>query len=175
MIRGFNFLTLKPLVILLNVDDSEQKEENILEEVKTKFGSEHIGILSFCATMEKEISELETSQEREAFLDDLGVEEPAIDRIIRVSYETLGYISFFTIGDDEVRAWTVKRGVLAPKAAGTIHSDMERGFIRAEVIKYDDFIELGGEQECKKAGRAQLKGKDYIVLDGDIINVRFNV
>ena len=175
MVRGFNFLTLKPLVILLNVADSEMKESEILKTVEVKFGSENTGILSFCATMEKEISELETEEEREAFLSDLGFDEPAIDRIIHASYETLGYISFFTIGDNEVRAWTVKKGALAPQAAGTVHSDMERGFIRAEVIKFDDFMELGGEQGCRKAGLAQLKGKDYIVQDGDIINIRFNI
>ena len=160
MIRGFNFLTLKPFVILLNVDETEMREGHILEKVRNSFKTETNGILSFCAAMEKEISELEAQEEREVFLNDLGVEEPAIHRIIHVSYLTLGYISFFTVGNDEVRAWTVKNGAAAPAAAGVIHSDLERGFIRAEVIKYDDFIALGGEQECKKAGKSQLKGKD---------------
>ena len=175
MIKGFNFLTLKPIVILLNVNEDQIEKKEILDKITLKFGSENVGILQFCAPIEQEISELEDKDEREVFLKDLGFDEPAVERTIKVSYTTLGYLSFFTIGDDEVRAWTVKEGALAPTAAGVIHSDLERGFIRAEVIKFDDFIALNGENECKKAGKSMLKGKDYVVEDGDIINIRFNV
>jgi ribosome-binding ATPase len=174
MIRGFNFLTLKPVVILLNVEEKELKGSSILKKVQSDFGSETTGILQFCAPIEMEIGELDES-EKQSFLEDLGVEEPAIDRIIKASYATLGYISFFTVGDDEVRAWTLKKGSAAPTAAGVIHSDLEKGFIRAEVTRYEDFVALGSEAECRKKGKQFLKGKDYIVEDGDILCIRFNV
>ncbi len=175
MIKGFNFLTLKPVIILLNVSDDQMKDTDLIEKVKSRYGGESTGMLVFCAPIEKEISELDTDEEKKEFLEDIGVSEPAIDRIIKLSYQTLGYISFFTVGDDEVRAWTLKSGSFAPAAGGVVHSDLERGFIRAEVIKYNDFMEYGGEQPCKKAGKASLKGKDYPVEDGDILNIRFSV
>ena len=176
LVKGFNFLSLKPFLILLNVSEEDAKKGEILEKVKESFSSsKDMTFLQFCAVLEKEISELESEEDKEIFLKDIGFSESAIDRIIKKAYETLGYISFFTVGSDEVRAWSIRKGSTAPTAAGAIHTDLERGFIRAEVMKFDDFVTLGSEENCKKNGKFYLKGKDYIVEDGDILTIRFNV
>ena len=127
------------------------------------------------AGLESDIAELEEAEDRQAFLEDAGLMEPGVNRLVRSAYSMLNLISFFTAGPKEVRAWSVRRGSTAPQAAGAIHSDMERGFIRAEVIKYKDYIELGSEAACRDAGKLAVEGKQYVVEDGDIIYIRFNV
>ncbi|HPF93633.1 MAG TPA: DUF933 domain-containing protein, partial [Tenuifilaceae bacterium] len=125
--------------------------------------------------MEAEIAELESMDDRMAFLSDVGLDEPGVNKLIRAAYSLLELETFFTVGPKEIRAWTIKRGATAPQAAGAIHSDLERGFIRAEVMKYNDFVTLGSEQACKEKGKLSIEGKNYIVDDGDILHIRFNV
>ena len=125
--------------------------------------------------LEAEIAELETAEDREIFLADAGLTEPGVNRLVRAAFHLLNLQNFFTAGPMEVRAWTIKKGMTAPQAAGVIHSDLERGFIRAEVMKYEDFIRLGSEHACKEAGKLFIEGKNYIVADGDIMHIRFNV
>ena len=125
--------------------------------------------------MESEISELETEDDRMAFLQDMGLTEPGVNKLIRAAYSLLDLETFFTVGPKEIRAWTIKKGATAPQAAGVIHSDLERGFIRAEVMKYTDFVTLGSEQACKEKGKLSIEGKNYVVQDGDILHIRFNV
>ena len=131
-------------------------------------------MLPICAKVEQEIGELEPD-ERAMFLEELGIEESGLDRLIQCSYSLLGLISFLTCGSDECRAWTITRGTKAPQAAGIIHTDFERGFIRAEVIKYDDYVRLGSEKACREAGKIAIEGKEYVVQDGDIMHFLFNV
>jgi len=130
--------------------------------------------VALSAKIEAEISQLDADDAR-GFMDDLGIEQPALERMIRASYHMLGSISFFTVGDDECRAWTIPRGTVARRAAGTIHSDIERGFIRAELVAYDDLIEAGTWSACRERGTLRLEGKDYVMQDGDVVNFRFNV
>ncbi|MCX7954930.1 MAG: redox-regulated ATPase YchF [Bacteroidales bacterium] len=169
-------LTEKKVLYVANVnaDDIElgnNYSRQISEYLKAK--SEDLIILS--AQIEAEIAELTNDEERIMFLKDYGIEEAAIDKVIRKAYELLGLLTFFTIGPKEIRAWTIKKGTTAQQAAGVIHSDLEKGFIRAEVMKYEDFIEYKGEQGCKEKGRFFIEGKNYIVQDGDILHIRFNV
>ena len=126
------------------------------------------------AKLEEEIAELDP-EDREEFLSDAGLTEPGVNKLVRSAYSMLNLMSFFTVGPKEIRAWTIKRGMTAPQAAGAIHSDLERGFIRAEVMKYNDFVTLGSEQACKVAGKLAVEGKNYVVGDGDILHIRFNV
>lgn len=175
--RHLQFMSVKPEVIVLNVAESDIASEEtgkITAELSEKFKSDQIAVLSLCGKIEMEIAQL-TTEEAAIFLDDLGISEPALNRLIRVSYELLGLVSFLTAGEDEVRAWTIKRGLNAQKAAGKIHSDIERGFIRAELVSYDDFIACGGMAGAREKGLLRLEGKNYEVKDGDIINFRFNV
>jgi GTP-binding protein YchF len=175
--RHLQFMSIKPEVILMNVSEADlnsEKAEKALEELKVYYHGEHIKILKLCGKIEMEIAQL-SADEAKAFLDDLGIEEPALNRLIHVSYDLLGLISFLTCGEDEVRAWTISKGMNAQKAAGKIHSDIERGFIRAEVVSYDDFIAQGGMSGARDKGLFRLEGKTYEVKDGDIINFRFNV
>lgn len=175
IIRGFQFLTLKPLIIALNVGEADvSRGEELLVPVTDRWVSETVAATYLCATIEQEIAELGT-EDAQAFLDDLGLPCSATDRVIRTSYDLLGLISFFTMGEDECRAWTVRRGTLAPQAAGTIHTDLERGFIRAEVVQYDDFVAAGTLAACREKGVLHVEGKDYVVRDGDILNIRFNI
>jgi len=125
--------------------------------------------------VESEIAELENLSDRLEFLKDAGLEEPGVDKLVRAAYKMLDLQTFFTVGPMEIRAWTIKKGMTAPQAAGVIHSDLERGFIRAEVMKYDDFVRLGSEHACKEAGKFYIEGKNYLVQDGDILHIRFNV
>jgi GTP-binding protein YchF len=169
-------LTAKPVVFVCNVDDgSAVKGNSYVDRVKEAVGGENTEILIIAGKMEAEIAELDDPQDRKAFLQDAGLEEPGVDKLVRAAYKILDLQSFFTAGPKEVRAWTIHRGMTAPMAAGIIHSDLERGFIRAEVMKYVDFIALGSEHALKEAGKFHVEGKNYVVEDGDIINIRFNV
>jgi GTP-binding protein YchF len=175
LVKGFQFLTLKPMILALNLGEKEIGEaEARTARLKERWQSPHVAVTHLCATIEQEISELSPADAR-AFLDDLGLADSATDRIIRTSYELLGLISFFTMGEDECRAWTVRRGAKAPQAAGVIHSDLERGFIRAEVVGYEDFASAGSLAACRERGVLRLEGKEYVVRDGDILNIRFSV
>jgi GTP-binding protein YchF len=171
------FMSIKPEVVVLNIGEEEMNTETARvteEEIEGLFRTGPVRVLSVCGKIEMEIAQLQ-AEEAKAFLDDLGIEEPALNKLIRVSYDLLGLISFLTSGEDEVRAWTIGKGMNAQKAAGKIHSDIERGFIRAEVISYDDFISCGSMVAAREKGLLRLEGKTYEVADGDIINFRFNV
>lgn len=175
-VRHLRFLSLKPEVAALNVGEDEmgtEETEGLVADVGASLKG-GVTVTSLSGKLEREIAELQPSEARE-FLDALGIEEPARSRIIGLSYGFMGLISFFTVGSDEVRAWTVKKGTSALKAAGKVHSDMERGFIRAEVVSYEDFVSSGGMHEAREKGLFRLEGKEYLVKDGDVINFRFNV
>jgi hypothetical protein len=173
MIAGFGFLSRRPLMVVLNVSEAALRTP-LAADVVDFLKAEGVEGLLMSGQIEMEIAGLDP-EDRQAFLDDLGLEAPARDRFIRAAYHLLDQISFLTSGEDEVRAWTIKRGTTAVKAAGKIHSDIERGFIRAEVVHYDDFIQYGSDAKCREHGKLRLEGKDYIVRDGDIIHFRFNV
>jgi len=174
MMKGFQFITAKPLLYLINISEEKIAQAPEIEKKFSRFLSDNCVLTSLSAEIEKEISELDEEDAR-IFMEDLGITEPALDKLIRTSYELLGLISFFTVGDDECRAWTIEEGTVAQKAAGTIHSDLEKGFIRAETVHYDELIALGSLNACKEKGVLRLEGKEYRVKDGDIISVRFNV
>ncbi|MEN8263292.1 MAG: redox-regulated ATPase YchF [Nitrospirota bacterium] len=178
----YQFLTTMPGIIVLNINENDinsDKTGELQSKVKAYFKDKGKGvvprILTLCGKIEMEIAQL-PAEEAEMFLEDLGIEQPAMHRLCRVSYEALGLISFLTVGEDEVRAWTIKNGTIAQKAGGKIHSDIERGFIRAETVSFDDFISSGESMAAvKEKGLARLEGKTYEVRDGDIINFKFNV
>lgn len=174
-LSGAPLLTRKPLVLILNVGEDALKDSRLREEVQARYAAQRLHLAQVSARIEEELSQLTDPSERAAFLQALGLSESAIDRLTQVSYEALGLIAYFTVGADEVRAWTIPRGASAAAAGGVIHSDIERGFIRAELIKYDDLITLGSEQAVASSGKLQLKGKEYLVEDGDILNFRFSV
>lgn len=168
-------LTAKPVIYVCNVDDKSAVNGNAyVEKVKAHL-NENQKVLIIAGKLEAEIADLDEMEDRLVFLDDAGLKEPGVDKLIRAAYDVLNLQSFFTIGKTENRAWTIHKGMTAPMAAGVIHSDLERGFIRAEVIKYDDFIALGSEQAVKDAGKFHVEGKNYVVEDGDIMHIRFNV
>ena len=170
---GFGFLSRKPLLVIFN--RSEDKAGAELEPVyREELNRRALQGLALCGKVEMEIAQLD-EHDRAAFLQEIGVTEPARERFIRAAYALLDLISFFTTGEDEVRAWTITQGTVARKAAGKIHSDIERGFIRAEVVAYDEFIVHGSEAKCREAGKLRLEGKDYVVKDGDIIHFRFAI
>ena len=172
-LRGYGLLTDRPLLVALNRNETEAAEP-MPEGIASRFDELGAAGMVLSASVEAEIAGLEPADQA-AFLEDLGLSEPALARFIRTAYGLLDLISFFTVGEDEVRAWTVRRGTRARPAAGRIHSDLKRGFIRAEVIPQAIFMEFGSEQAVKDAGRFQVEGKDYVVTDGDIMHVRFNV
>ncbi|MFA4982568.1 MAG: redox-regulated ATPase YchF [Candidatus Omnitrophota bacterium] len=172
---SYPFITRKEMIIVLNVSEADLKDNSLVEKLKGVYKALKIEIMQVSAKTEKEIAELETEAERKEFLSALGVEEPAINVLTRSLIRALDLISFFTVGQDEVRQWTVRARSTAPEAAGAIHSDLQKGFIRAEVIKYAELMTAGSEDKLKAEGKLYLKGKDYIVEDGDIINIRFNV
>jgi len=176
MIRGFGFLTAKPMLILLNIGDDQLGEQAnaLLEDVRKAFGRPRIGIDVIAGKIEMEIGQLE-EEDAEVFMSDLGITESGLDRIIGSSFDLLGLMPFFTVGPDECRAWTIHRGDTAVEAAAAIHTDIQRGFIRAEVVGYDDMIAAGSMAEAKKAGTFRREGKTYVVESGDIINFLFNV
>ena len=174
ILREINLLTSKPTMYIANVAEDGFTNNPYLDRVQALAVSEGAEVVAVCASIEAEIAEL-PDEEKGEFLTDLGLAEPGLNRVIRAGYNLLGLQTYFTAGVKEVRAWTVHIGATAPEAAAVIHTDFERGFIRAEVIGYDDFVACGGEQGAKEAGKWRLEGKDYIVRDGDVIHFRFNV
>ena len=174
LIRLFHLLTIKPTMYIANVDEDGFADNVYLDTVQEIAIAEGAVVVPICNKLESEIAELD-DDERTEFLADLGMEEPGLDRVIRAGYELLGLQTYFTAGVKEVRAWTVKVGATAPQAAGVIHTDFERGFIRAEVTSFDDFIKYNGEQGAKEAGRLRIEGKAYTVKDGDVMHFLFNV
>jgi len=174
LIKPLCLITIKPTMLVANVDENGFNENASLEELITHASKVDMPVVTACAKIESDIADLEDS-EKKLFLSDMDLKEPGLNRVIRSAYQLLGLQTYFTAGVKEVRAWTVKIGATAPESAGVIHTDFEKGFIRAEVISYEDFIKFSGEQKSKEAGRMRLEGKDYIVKDGDIIHFRFNV
>jgi ribosome-binding ATPase len=174
--KEFFLLTNKPVMYVCNVDEASAKTGNkFVEAVKENIKDENAELLVIAAATEADIAELETYEEKQLFLEELGLEEPGVNMLIHHAYHLLNLKTYFTTGPDESRAWTFTQGTKAPQAAGIIHSDFERGFIRAEVIKYDDYVALGSEHACRSAGKIAIEGKDYVVHDGDIMHFRFNV
>jgi len=175
--KSLQFMSIKPQLVVINVSDEEINSEKTIaavESINKYFSGRLVKVISLSGKIEMEITQL-SNIEAKAFLEDLGIEEPALNKLIDLSYDLLGFISFLTSGEDEVRAWTIKKGTDAQRAAGKIHSDIERGFIRAEVVAYNDFITHGSMVAAKEKGLVRLEGKTYEVKDGDIINFRFNV
>lgn len=176
MVKDLHLLTAKPVLYVCNVDEASVKTGNqYVDQVKEEVKGENAEVLVLGAAIEADIAELESYEERQMFLDDLGLDEPGVSKLIRSAYKLLDLQTYFTAGVKEVRAWTIKRGMTAPQAAGVIHSDFEKGFIRAEVMKYEDFVNLGSEAACKEAGKLHVEGKTYVPGDGDIMHFRFNV
>ena len=176
IIDELSLLTRKPVLYVCNVDENSIKNgNNWIPKIEEIAKNEQAEVLVLAAQIEADINELETFEERQLFLEELGLNEPGVNRLIRKAYELLKLQTYFTAGVKEVRAWTIERGWTAPQAAGVIHSDFEKGFIRAEVIKYNDFIQYGSESKVKEAGKISVEGKEYIVQDGDIMHFRFNV
>jgi ribosome-binding ATPase YchF (GTP1/OBG family) len=175
MISSYRFLTRRQMILVLNVADSDLGSTELIDRLNERFGNLDVNIVQIAMKAEEEIAQLETNEEREEFRAELGIAEPALNLVTARSIEALGMVSFFTAAHSEVRQWFVRRGSLAPQAAGVIHSDMERGFIRAEVMKYDDLVRYGSEEAVKAAGKYYVKGKDYVVEDGDILGIRFSV
>ena len=175
-ISGFSFYTLKPIIIALNLSEEQFRVDSYLQKEKLEqfLKDNNMASINICGKMEMEINQLEP-EERKLFLEDLGLKESGIERLSRVCYEHLGLISFFTVGEDEVKAWNIKKDTIAKKAAGKVHSDIERGFIRAEIVKYQDLVALGSIHAVKEKGLLRVEGKDAKIEDGDIINFRFNV
>ena len=173
-LRELHLLTIKPVMYVANVNESGFENNPHLDAVRARAVNEGAVVVPVCAAIEAEIAQLEDAEKVE-FLKDLGLDEPGLNRVIRGAYQLLGLLTYFTVGPKEVRAWTVRRGATAPQAAGVIHTDFERGFIRAEVIGYDDFIAGRGEAGAKEAGKLRLEGKEYIVREGDVMHFRFNV
>ena len=174
ILRPLCLMTIKPTLYIPNVDDSGFENNPFLDAVRERAKTENAEVVPVCAAIEAELVEMD-AEERKEFLDDMGLDEPGLDRVIRAGYKLLQLLTYFTAGVKEVRAWTVRAQSTAPQAAGVIHTDFERGFIRAETIAYDDFVEFNGEQGAKEHGKLRLEGKEYIVQDGDVLHFRFNV
>jgi GTP-binding protein YchF len=175
VVADMMLLTAKPTIYICNVDEGSVLSGNSYSEaVKDFLKDSQAETLVIAGKLESEIAELD-AEDRALYLEDVGLTEPGVNKLLRSAYRTLNLISFFTVGGKENRAWTITHGMTAPQAAGVIHSDLERGFIRAEVIKYEDLMQLGSEQRCKEAGKLSVEGKNYIVNDGDILHIRFNV
>lgn len=174
LITDLHLITTKPVMYVANVAEDGFKNNPYLQVVREKAESENAGVIPVCAGIEAEIAQLDEFEGKE-FLDELGLEESGLEQVIRAGYTLLELLTFFTVGKREVRAWTIKSGSTAPQAAGRIHTDFERGFIRAEVAAYDEFVSLGGEQAAKDAGKLRLEGKSYLLAEGDIMHFRFNV
>jgi GTP-binding protein YchF len=174
LLRDLFLLTLKPLMYIANVREDGFVDNPYLERVRERAAAEGAEVVPVCAAIEEELAQLDDA-DKGAFLADMGLDEPGLNRVIRAGYRLLGLETYFTAGEKEVRAWTVKKGSTAPQAAGVIHTDFERGFIRAETIAYDDYIRYKGEAGAREAGRLRLEGKDYLVQEGDVLHFRFNV
>jgi ribosome-binding ATPase len=170
-LSSYQFLTLIPIIVALNVQEDHLSDDTVSARVRNRFP---LPCIQLCVTLEEEISRLE-EKERGEFMAAMGIAEPALDRMTRLIFDSLGYISFFTVGDDEVRAWPLRKGSSALEAAGAIHSDLARGFIRAEMMTYNDLAAAGTERVLKEQGKIYLKGKEYVVEDGDILSIRFSV
>ena len=175
-LKSYNFLTMKPIIYLANIDEEELTEVDnpYVKKVEEYASRENSKVIKVCAKIEEELSQLDESDKKE-MLQALGIPMSGLDQLIKATYDLLGLATYFTVGKDEVRAWTFRKGMNAKECAGIIHTDFEKGFIRAEVISYTDLIELGSEQKVKEAGKARLEGKDYLMQDGDICHFRFNV
>ena len=174
LIKEYNLLTLKPTMYVANVDEHGFENNALLDKVRALAAADGSEVVPVCAAMEAEIAELDDADKAD-FLKDMGLTEPGLNRVIRAGYKLLGLETYFTAGEKEVRAWTVHKGSTAPQAAGVIHTDFEKGFIRAEVVAYDDFIKYKGEGGAREAGKWRLEGKEYIVHEGDVMHFRFNV
>jgi GTP-binding protein YchF len=174
LLQPLQLLTAKPALYIANVGEHGFENNPLLDRVKEYAKKEGAPVVAISAKLESEIASLD-DEEKKMFLDDMGMTEPGLDRLIHAAYDLLGLQTYFTAGEKEVRAWTVKKGATAPQAAGAIHTDFEKGFIRAEVIAYDDYVRLGGETKSKEAGKMRLEGKEYVVKDGDVMHFRFNV
>ena len=175
LIRSYPFITRKELILVFNVGEDDLDDGTVLERMAQRCAEEKMEAMMVSARVEAEIAELDSDEEKKEFLADLGIAEPALGMLTRLCLQALGRMSFFTVGKDEVHQWLVRKGSAAPVAAGAIHSDLQKGFIRAEVMKYDELIEHGSEAELKKQGKLYVQGKDYIVEEGDILNIRFNI
>ncbi len=174
MLKPFCLLTLKPMMYVANVSENGFENNEYLDVLKKYANNQNAPVVSICAAIESQISEFDY-EEKLVFLSDMGMSQPGLNRLIQTAFSLLNLQTYFTAGPKEVRAWTIKKGSTGPQAAGVIHTDFERGFIRAEVIKYEDYVKLGGEQKAKESGKLKSEGKDYVVEDGDIIHFRFNV
>lgn len=176
IMKSYSFLTGKPIIYVANIEENELNEEDndYVKKVKEYAKKENAKVVSLCAKVEEELSELE-EQDKKEMLEGLGLDGSGLDKLITATYDILGLATYFTVGKDEVRAWTFKKGMNAKQCAGIIHTDFEKGFIRAEVISYEDLIEYGSELKVKEAGKARLEGKEYLMQDGDICHFRFNV
>ena len=174
ILRAFNLITLKPFIYVANVLEDGFDNNKYVQEVVEYAKNEDAKVVVLCAKIEEELSEL-NNEEKQLFLEELGINESGLDKLINATYSLLGLATFFTVGSDEVRAWTFKKGMKAPKCAGIIHTDFEKGFIKAEVMSYDDLVKYGSDKEVRENGKVRLEGKEYIVHDGDICHFRFNV
>ncbi|MGZ8202790.1 MAG: redox-regulated ATPase YchF [Burkholderiales bacterium] len=174
VLRNLSLLTAKPTLYVANVREDGFEGNPHLEAVRRHAATEGAPVVAVCAAIEAEIADM-SAEDKAVFLADMGMSEPGLNRVIHAAYTVLGLLTYFTAGPKEVRAWTVRRGATAPQAAGVIHTDFEKGFIRAEVISYDDYVNYKGEQGAKEAGRMRLEGKEYVVQDGDVMHFRFNV
>ncbi|MDD5449385.1 MAG: redox-regulated ATPase YchF [Candidatus Omnitrophica bacterium] len=175
LISSYPFITLKEMILVVNISEDDVKNADFIEAIKKGYEPLKMNFMFVSAKLESEIANLGSEEEKKEYLGALGISEPAIDVLTRLYMKALDLISFFTVGPDEVRQWLIRSGSLAPAAAGAIHTDLERGFIRAEVMKYEDLSRLGNETKVKEAGKYLVKGKEYVVEDGDIVNIRFNV
>ncbi len=174
LIKPLSLITAKPVLYVANVIEGGFENNPLLDAVKAHAGKDNAPVVAICAKIEAEIADM-PDEDKKVFLDDIGMTEPGLDRMIRAAYTLLGLETYFTAGEKEVRAWTIHKGSTAPQAAGVIHTDFEKGFIRAEVIAFDDYIKFGGEAKSKEAGKMRVEGKEYIVKDGDVMHFRFNV
>lgn len=175
-VADLHLLTIKPVLYVCNVDEASAKTGNShVEAVKSAIAGENAELMIITAQMESEIAALETYEEKQLFLAEMGLDEPGVNKLIKSAYKLLNLQTYFTAGVKEVRAWTITKGFKAPQAAGVIHTDFEKGFIKAEVIAYNDFITLGSESACRDAGKLRIEGKEYLVADGDVMHFRFNV
>ncbi|HUO44482.1 MAG TPA: redox-regulated ATPase YchF [Burkholderiales bacterium] len=174
LLKPLCLLTAKPAIYVANVSDKGFENNPLLDRVRDYAAKEGAPVVAICAALEAEIADL-SDEDKQVFLADIGMQEPGLNRLIRATYQLLGLQTYFTAGEKEVRAWTIHKGDTAPQAAGVIHTDFEKGFIRAEVIAYDDYVKYQGEHGAKEAGKLRLEGKDYVVHDGDVMHFRFNV
>jgi ribosome-binding ATPase YchF (GTP1/OBG family) len=175
VVRELSLLSAKPVIYVANVDENATGDDHIVAALGAHARAEGAEVVTLCAQVEAEIAQLEDPEERQAFYEELGLSEPGLHRVIRAGYGLIDLITFYTTVGPELRAWTVKRGTAAPQAAGRIHTDFERGFIRAEVIHWDDFDRFGNERAVREAGLLSIEGRDYVMQDGDIVRFRFNV